>query len=78
MKPVTKIARVVQYSRLRETGLVSVSERAYCWVCDGVTGMPASCRRWLKAPTTAGRSSVRSSMPKAPSSCTTVLPLSAT
>ena len=43
----TKIARVVQYRRRRETGLVSFSARVYCSVCDGVTGTPASCRRWL-------------------------------
>ncbi len=78
MKPVTKIARVAQYRRRRDTGLVSASECAYCWVCDGVTGMPAACRRWLNAPTTAGRSSSRSSIPKAPSSCTAEWPFSVT
>src|SRR6185312_15919724 len=54
---VTTTERMVQYSVPRLTGRTSVSARATSAARAGGTGSPASCRRRLSAPTSAGRSS---------------------
>jgi hypothetical protein len=76
-KLVTKMARVVKYSRRRDTGFVSFNACVYCSVCDGVTGSPASCSRRLKPLASPGRSTSKSTTRKPSSSAIAVLPSSA-
>src|SRR3954464_8439162 len=60
----TKIARAVQYSLRRDTGLTRSSARPNSPACAGVTGRPASRRRRPNAPASGGRSSTTLSTPK--------------
>ncbi len=53
----TSTARAVQYSRVRETGRVSVNALASRAERSAVTGTPAACRRRPKAATSGARSS---------------------
>src|SRR5436190_790430 len=59
----TNTERAVQYSRRRVIGRTSASARAKSAERSGVTGTPASRRRRLNAPASAGRSSSTVSTP---------------